>query len=170
MTLDTSILFSTPKITPWVSKLISLVTKSPVGHVAIAFYDETLEQRLVLESWWFGFRIINYNQWIKINRKLGEFVLPNYNFEAPLKELSKNIGTSYEYRTFFFAGLDSILSRMGVQLKPVQTPNTYICSESVLRLLKLAGVPDVMHLENEATDPGELYRIAKNSSEFVEIK
>lgn len=165
---NVTILFSSFK-TSFVSKLIQIITSSPVSHVAIAFYDGTLDQRLVLESWWFGFRIVNYKHWVNMNRKVGEFSLPKYNFCEALQELAKNIGTKYEYKTFLFAGLDALLVRWGIQLKPGQTPNKYICSEAALRLLKLAGVPSVMHLENEATDPGELYRIAKSSTDFVEI-
>ena len=163
-----TILFSSFKGS-FISKIIQSITSSSVSHVAIGFYDSTLDQHLVLESWWFGFRITHYDQWIKTNCKVAEFFLPKYNFNNALRELARNIGTKYEYKTFILAGLDSLLSRIGIQLKPVQTPNKYICSEAVLRLLKSANVPSVMHLENEATDPGELYRIAQCDPDFVEI-
>lgn len=168
MELDISILFSAPKVL-MMSKVISKITNSKTSHTAISFFDSSLGQRLVLEAWWFGFRVITYNHWLKVNRKIAEFKLPSYDFSFALEELASNIGSEYEYKTFFWAGLDALLSRIGVQLKPTQTPNKYICSEAVLRLLKGAEVPSVDHLENEATDPGELYNIAKNDPDFVEI-
>jgi len=166
--LDVSILFSAPKV-PMMSRVISKITNSKTSHTAISFFDSSLNQRLVLEAWWFGFRVITYEHWLKVNRKVAEFKLPSYDFSSALEELASNIGTDYEYKTFFWAGLDALLSRVGVQLKPVQTPDKYICSEAVLRLLKMAGVPAVSRLENEATDPGEIYEIAKNNPDFVEV-
>jgi hypothetical protein len=168
MELDVSILFSAPKV-PLMSEVISKVTNSRTSHTAISFFDASLGQRLVLEAWWFGFRVITYKHWLEVNRKVAEYKLPKYNFSEALGALATNIGTKYEYKTFFWAGLDALLSRVGVQLKPVQTPNKYICSEAVLRLLKDVGVPSVQHLENEATDPGELYEIAKSDPDFVEV-
>jgi hypothetical protein len=116
------------------------------------------------ESW--GFELRPWDRWIRHNTLVAEFRPSGPPLEGALQQLSRRLGTKFDYRSAVIIGLKSLIqswSRNRYTLNLNQSPWKLTCSEAVVRLLKLGGYPSMKRHDPETTSPGALLKILMES-------
>lgn len=166
-TLDVSVGFSTTnKIS---SRIIRWLTHAPCSHAWVAFYDETLEMRMVLQAEWWGFELRPWARWVKENILVAEYVSRELDLDPAVRFLSQELGGRYDFGSAFWVGLKGWVRRWfraRLTLRPSRTPRQLMCSEAVARGLAHAGFPFPTYLDLETVSPGELLITCSRSSLF----
>ncbi len=157
--------FSTTRLLS--SRIIRWATGSSCSHAFIAFDDSSLKMRMVMQAESWGFELRPWDRWIRHNTLVAEFRPVGPPLEGALQQLSKWLGTKFDYRSAFIIGLKSLVlswSRNRFTLNLNQSPWKLTCSEAVLRLLKLGAYPSMKRRDPETTSPGALLKILMEST------
>lgn len=149
------------------SRVIRWVTRGKVSHAWISFYDPTLEMRLVMQAEAWGFEVRPWERWVTENTLIAQF-RPVRNLDKSLKWIAKSLGTKYDWKSAFFAGL---WRWFGVWIRGrLNSPKKLMCAEAVLRFLRHGGVVATAHLDPEVTPPVRVLRAVETSDEFVPME
>lgn len=157
--------FSTTRLLS--SRIIRWATGSSCSHAFIAFDDSSLKMRMVMQAESWGFELRPWDRWIRHNTLVAEFRPIGPPLEGALQQLSRRLGTKFDYRSALIIGLKSLVqswSRNRYTLNLNQSPWKLTCSEAVVRLLKLGGYPSMKRRDPETTSPGALLKIIMDSS------
>ena len=134
------------------SKIIRFVTRAPCSHAWLAYYDATLQSRMVMQAEAWGFEVRPWARWIRQNILIAEF-RPTV---APLDivRLGGFLGSRYDYRAAFLVGFFRLIGRgfKGV----FKDPRKLMCSEAIIRVLSWARYRAVEGLDPETTSPGRV--------------
>jgi hypothetical protein len=142
--------FSTTK--KFMSKLIRWITRSPVSHAWIAFDDETLGMRMVMQAETWGYEIRPWNRWCKENVLVAEFSIVCPRVPESLRWIATFLGTRYDYRAAILSGIWRWVKRW-FKGRCLNDPTKLMCSEGVIRMLQDAECAAVLDLDPDATNP-----------------
>ena len=163
--------FSTTRLK--ISGLIRWITGSSCSHTFIAFDDQTLKMRMVMQAESWGYELRPWNRWQRGNVLVAEFRPAGPRLDEALRALARRLGTKFDYRSFLIIGIKSIFAswyRNRFSLSPERDPWKLTCSEAVVRFLKHGRYAAVAGLDPETTSPGELLRaIIQNPKEFKAV-
>jgi hypothetical protein len=138
-----------------ISRFIRWVTRGKVSHAWISFYDETLDQRFVMQAEAWGYEVRPWTRWRQENTWVAEYILPQTpEVRQALQRVSEYLGADYDYAAAILSGIWSWLKRwFGLWIKkPLSDPSKLMCSEGVVVFLGFArlGYDD---LNPETTAP-----------------
>lgn len=160
--------FSTTKLR--ISGLIRWITGSSCSHTFIAFDDQSLKMRMVMQAESWGYELRPWNRWQRSNILVAEFKPVGPKLDDALCKLARRLGTKFDYRSFLIIGIKSIFTswyKNRFSLSPSRDPWKLTCSEAVVRFLKYGHYATASGLDPETTGPGELLReIIQNRKEF----
>ncbi|MBN2159865.1 MAG: hypothetical protein JW807_10750 [Spirochaetes bacterium] len=155
------------------SAFIRWLTRSSCSHSFIAFNDSALGMRMVMQAEAWGFEIRPWKRWNRENILVAEFRPKSGPLEASLRNISKRLGTKYNYRSAIVIGIKSLLSlwyKNRFTLNINHSPWKLTCSEAVVRFLKKGNYKTVAELNPETTSPGRLLReIILHPEEFKKL-
>lgn len=140
----------------WLSAIIRWVTRSPCSHAWLAFDDQTMGTRLVMQAEAWGFEVRPWDRWRRENKLVAEFRPIGPVLDNSLKWIATYLGSRYDYRAAFLAGLWRWLGR-GLRGK-FNDPTKLMCSEGVVRFLQHAGYQSVADFDPEITSPARLLK------------
>jgi hypothetical protein len=151
----------------WMSGVIRWITRSPVSHAWVGFYNPTLGLDLVFQAEAWGVELRPRKRWEKENLARAEFdAIRDPEGEQLRALIEETLGAKYDWRS---AGLVGWLGGMrrwllrwirgGLRLRLSQTPSKLMCAELVVRYLQRLGF--VMTFDPEATSPLDLLRWAQ---------
>ena len=89
----------------FISGLIRWATRSSCSHAYIAFYDQTLDMRMVLQSQPWGLEVRPWNRWITENILVAEYEPVSGKLDNSLKYIGGLLGTSFDYSSAFITGI-----------------------------------------------------------------
>lgn len=146
------------------SRMIRFVTRSPCSHAWIAYWDETLQSRMVMQAEAWGFEVRPWIRWERQNTLVAEFQ-PGRPLD--IVKLATLLGTRYDYRAAFLVGLARLFGRAvkGIYKDPVKL----MCSEAVVRTLQWAHYRCAADLDPETTSPGALLACCMRGAERGEL-
>lgn len=152
-----------------VSKLIRWITRSKVSHAWIAYDDQTLGMRMVMQAEAWGFEVRPLKRWVKENKLVAEFVPVGDDLHSSFHYIAKKLGTKYDYKSALLTGLKFWVNRWFkiIKSRSFKAPNKLMCSEAVVRFLQHGGYKTVDGLDPELTSPGELLKLISKSEEFI---
>lgn len=137
------------------SRIIRFITRSIVSHTWIAFYDATLQQRMVIQAEIWGYEVRPWNRWLLENKWVAEYALPVLDTtDAALQCTASMLGCDYDFTSVFAIALRRWFKRLWK--KPWQSPRKLMCSEGVVRFLQTAGYIFAEQLHPELTTPQSL--------------
>jgi hypothetical protein len=137
-----------------ISRCIRWFTRSPCSHAWIAFDDEVLGLRVVLQAESWGYELRPWDRWRKENILVAEFIPHGPPLDKSLKWIATFLGSRYDYRAAFFAGLWRWFGRF--LRGKFNSPSKLMCSEGVVRFLQHARYEAVADLDPEITSPKRL--------------
>lgn len=152
--------FSTTRLLS--SRIIRWATRSSCSHSFIAFDDRALDMRMVMQAESWGYELRPWDRWIRHNTLVAEFRPIGPHLEDALREISRRLGTKFDYWSAFIIGLKSLFqswSRNRYTLNLNQSPWKLTCSEAVVRFLKHGKYVAVKKSDPETTSPGSLLKI-----------
>lgn len=150
-----------------ISRLIRWVTRGKVSHAWIAFYDAALGTRLVMQAEAWGYEVRPWERWLTENNLIAQF-RPVRDLDRSLKWIAKSLGSEYDWKSAFFAGL---WRWFGVWIRGrFNSPKKLMCAEAVLRFLQHGGVVAVSHLDPEVTPPIRILQAVEKSDEFIPVE
>lgn len=152
------------------SRVIRWCTRSPCSHSFIAFDDTVLRMRLVMQAKAWGFELRPQRRWLLSNVVVAEFKPIGNSLDEALISIAQSLGLKFDYMSGTLLLLRSLLGRWsqsGFSLRVKNSPGKLICSEAVIRFLKIADYRTVRDLDPELTGPGDLLReVMRNPHEF----
>ncbi len=154
------------------SRLIRWITQSPCSHSFIAFDDSALRMRLIMQAKAWGFELRPLKRWLNKNLVVAEFKPMAQPLEGALLAIAELLGTKFDYRSGIVVLLVSLFVRWTksrFSLKVNSSPSKLICSEAVIRLLKMADYKAVRDLNPEITSPGALLRVVMGNPDEFEL-
>lgn len=162
--LKVSIGFSTT--TKIRSRIIRWFTRSKVSHAWVAFYDDCLDTRVVLQAETWGYELRPWNRWKKENILIAEY-LPLKDADGGIPKLATHLGSAYDWKAVFLTGLANLVKRWW--RKKTHDPRRLMCSESVLLFLSYCNFSTGCNLDPELTSPSTLMETIDASTEFEKI-
>ncbi len=164
--MDKKIIIGVSTTRTFLAWIIRFFTKQKASHAWISYFDETLDQRMVMEASYKGYRILPFNQWKKIigkGLKIWAFVCSE-SLESGIKEISKKLGSEYDIKFMVWHALKRWFKRLWRH--PGNSPNKLACSEAVIRIIQSSGVSDAMDKDPELITPGDLLSYMESSKYF----
>lgn len=161
-----------------ISRLIRLVTRSKVSHTGFIYYDETLDNYMIMHATNLGFNITPLTYFVR-NAKIIAFYTPKSEFYnlmmlGALKHISLDLGKEYDY-TGVLGFLFAIAIRRWFHIKflnPSRDSSKMFCSEAVAKLIKHMDIG--FHKDPETTSPEDLLNMMPNDhfilSEIPKVK
>jgi hypothetical protein len=132
----TEIGFSTPKRFNPLSWLVRKMTGSKCSHAWFRYFDNDFEMYCVMEAHEFGFRIIPWALFEKLNT-IVKVVTPQHDIEVGLQRVAREyLGTSYDYMGL--VGMAFVAIGRFFKNKwnnPFKSSSTVFCSEAVARAM-----------------------------------
>lgn len=156
-----------------ISRAIRWVTRAPCSHAWVAFDDQTLGMRLVMQAEWWGYEVRPWKRWQQENKLVAEYWPVGPDLGPALRKLAVELGTKYDYSSAFWTGLKGWFKRLfkaSWSLRPSRTPHQLMCSEAVTRLLLDGGYDFAPGVDPEMVSPGDLLIKVSKSSEFRKIR
>jgi hypothetical protein len=132
----------------WISRLIRWFTNARVSHVFLVYDDPVLQQEMVLDVAFTGYRVLPFNLF-KLENDVVEMIEPRVDLSPGLRVTARWLGKPYDWRAFI------AFSRWFRSLRhqPAETPKALICTEAVVRALLAAGYPGAEGLDLKGTSP-----------------
>jgi len=155
--LNITIGFSTTN--KWISRIIRWVTRAPCSHAWIAYDDDALGQRMVLQAELWGYEVRPWHRWKRQNIWVAEFIPAGPPLDDALREIAQFIGTDYDVRSALWAGTKRWLRRLFPAIRAIRTPSSFMCSEAVVRFLRFGHSfykTVIKGLDPEGSSPGDL--------------
>ena len=151
-----------------ISKIIRWITGSKISHAWIGYYDETLGQRMVLQAEAWGYETRPWTRWIKQNKWVAEFIVPGRDkAKLALQNIATFLGVKYDYGAAFLLGFRRWFGRW-IKL-PYRNPGKLMCTEAVVKFLKIGGYPVADDLDLELTEPDVLWNKVLGDKEFIKM-
>ncbi len=117
-----------------------------------------------------GFELRPQRRWLLSNVVVAEFKPIGNSLDEALISIAQSLGLKFDYMSGTLLLLRSLLGRWsqsGFSLRVKNSPGKLICSEAVIRFLKIADYRTVRDLDPELTGPGDLLReVMRNPHEF----
>lgn len=157
-----SICFSTTDA--GISSLIRWITRSEISHCYITFRDHTLQQVMVMEADWWGFRVVPWESNVMANNRLVARFWVNAPEEKQLNALRKLtcfLGVGYDYLRLAMMTLRRVRARVE---EPFEDTKRIICSQSVMVFLNECGITNIRN--PAAWTPEDVYAYVKNNPDF----
>lgn len=147
----------------WISRLIRYWTNADASHAFILYFDPTLDQEMVLDVAFSGYRAIPRSLFEKDNKIL-YIVDPGINLNPGLRVVARWLGLKYDWRAFV------AFSRWFRSFRhhPTENPKALICSEMVIHALRISGFPGIEQLDPKGTSPKDLLDFLRTSLETKE--
>lgn len=147
------------------SKIIRWITKSPISHCWILYYDIQFKIEMVLESTTEGFRILPFKTYQKQNDNIVLFN-PKFSLTMGLIKAGEKLGTKYDFKGLF----GSIFPIIGRWFKrkwknPFYSSKELFCSEAVTEIMKDSKYPGSDKFDPSTTNPNDLYNFFKKETE-----
>jgi hypothetical protein len=152
--------FSTTRLLS--SRIVRWATRSSCSHAFIAFDDRALNMRMVMQAESWGYELRPWDRWIRHNTLVAEFRPIGHPLDDALREISRRLGTKFDYRSAFIIGLKSLFQswyRNRYTLNLNQSPWKLTCSEAVVRFLRHGKYAMVKNRNPETTSPGSLLKM-----------
>ena len=166
--LDVTVGFSTTNA--WLSRLIRWITRGKVSHAWLAYNDQTLGLRMVMQAEAWAFELRPWHRWTQENTWVAEFRILGGDQLLALQLRAKDIGLKYDYVAGLWVGIAAWFKRWlktGLSFRPSRTPKKLMCSEAIVRFLKEAQHTCAEDLDEELTSPVELYDILRASPNCI---
>lgn len=154
----TDIVFSCPRRPNLISRVISVVTKSPASHCAFSYWDNDFECEMILEADFLGFVIIPRDKWDLRNRTIA--TAEGLDIDSGLSEVARKfLGTRYDYA----GAIGTLFSIVGRLIKvrlsnPLHDARAVFCSEAAVLALQHVRFPKSDMLIAADTTPADLLR------------
>lgn len=156
------------------SRAIRFITRGRVSHAWVAFHDDTLDTKVVMQAEWWGYELRPWSRWRQENLLVAEFELqvpPEMGLRA-IRRMAQHLGEAYDKVGALWAGISGWLRRWWrahLTFRPRRTPHKLMCAEGTLVCLKAAGVEDVQGLYEETTDPETLLEVVERSAHVTRV-
>lgn len=135
----------------WVSRLIRYWTNAQVSHSFLIYRDDKLEQDMVLDVAFGGYRVLPLDQFARTNTIL-HVIEPGVDLTVGMKVVARWLGRPYDWRAFVgFSKWFRSLKR-----NPTENPKAIICTEVVVHALRISGYPGATELDPKGTSPQAL--------------
>jgi hypothetical protein len=128
--------------------------------------------RLIMQAKAWGFELRPLKRWLNKNLVVAEFKPIAHPLENALLAIAELLGTKFDFRSGIVVLVVSFFVRWTksrFSLKVNNSPSKLICSEAVIRLLKMADYRTVRDLDPETTSPGDLLRAVMGSPDEFEL-
>jgi hypothetical protein len=147
-----------------ISKIIRWFTKSRVSHTYIAFDDSNLEKRIIMEANLYGYKLMQYECWIRKNKVVAEFVCKE-DLTKSLKYMAKELGKDYD----FWSALGLVVRRwVSKRYKnPFRNSRKMHCSEAITLFLQRTEL--ALELDPKSTTPEDLLQYCLQNNNFEEV-
>lgn len=150
------------------SRIIRWVTRGRVSHAWIRYYDDTLQQYMVLQAELHGYETIPWKRWLTKNRLVAAYEpTGRLNLLPGVRFIGQYLGVDYDLKSALWCGLKRWFRKHRLRL--VSSPKSLMCSEAVCRMLQDGRVTCVSDLNPELVSPQELMNRLAKSSEFVSV-
>ena len=150
----------------FMSRLIRWVTRGKSSHAWIRYWDESLEQYMVIQAELHGYETIPWARWKTKNRLVSAYVPTSLDLMPGVRHIARLLGVDYDLRSAIWTGLKRWF---GKRLKrATSSPKKLMCSEAVCRALQFSGVACVKDLDPETVSPQDLQTALAASDEFSE--
>lgn len=151
----------------WLAWVIRWFTGQKPSHAWISYWDETNNCRVVMEAE-ARMRVVPWDWWIEADPGKRMWVYAcKVDLLPGVNEYFKLVGTRYDYKNLIWHALKRFL---GTWLRrPWRSPARVLCSELLVRIMKLCQVPSVEKLDPESTTPGDLVNFWDSSWVFEEV-
>ncbi len=135
----------------WISRLIRWWTHAQVSHTFIVYRDEQLNQDMVLDVAFSGYRVLPYDLFAAENTILYTFE-PDIDLMPGLRVVARWLGKPYDWRAFV------AFNRWfrSVKRNPTENPKAIICTEAVVHVLRISGYEGAAELDPKGTSPQAL--------------
>jgi hypothetical protein len=135
----------------WISRLIRWVTDAEVSHVFLIYNDNKLDQDMVLDVAFSGYRVLPLDLFARHNT-IVHVVEPAVDLTPGMRVVARWLGRPYDWRAFV------AFSRWFRSLRnnPTENPKAIICTEVVVHALRLSGYPGSVELDPKGTTPQAL--------------
>lgn len=149
----------------WFSRLIRWVTRGRSSHSWVRFWDESLEQYMVMQAELHGYETIPWNRWLTKNKLIAAYEpIEPLDLMPGVRFIGQYLGVDYDVRGALWTGLKRWLGKKFRH--PASSPGKLMCSEAVCRLLQHSEVLCMADLDPEVVSPQELETRLMGSPEF----
>jgi hypothetical protein len=157
-----------------ISRIIRFITRGRVSHAWIAFHDDVLDTRLVMQAEWWGFELRPWPRWARENILVAEFQLlvPAEMQLRAVRRMRDHLGEKYDKIGALWAGFTAWLKRWWrarLTIRPRRTPHKLMCAEAQLVCLKAAGIEVVADCYEETVDPQTLLERLSSSGQVTRV-
>lgn len=146
----------------WLSRLIRWFTSSEVSHAFLEYFDENVQQVMVLDVAFDGYKVVPRSLFEKDNEVV-TMLEPPVDLSPGLRIVAKWLGKRYDWRAF----ISFHRWFRNFKAHPTENPKTLICTEMVVCALKLSDYPGAQSLDTKGTSPNELLEFLKKSGSQV---
>lgn len=150
------------------SRLIRWVTRGKSSHAWMRYWDDTLEQYMVIQAEIEGYETIPWFRWKKKNRLVAAYESKELDLMPGVRRMARYLGVEYDFKSAFWAGIKRWLGKKFK--RPFHSPKKLMCSEAVCMALQFDRVPCVKGMNPELVSPQELQAAIASSQDFVEVR
>jgi len=150
-----------------VSRLIRFFTKAKVSHTFLVIRAPFLEEDLVIEAAWAGFRATTLRRFKKKNTVVA-LMKPAVPLDKGLRDALTWLGESYDFGGLF--GMAFVLLGRWLRRKvrnPLHDSRAIFCSEANTLVLQASGYPGADVLDPTETSPADLLEFMSHGSQKV---
>ena len=152
-----------------VSRLIRWVTRGKCSHAWVSFWDDTLQQYMVMQAELHGYEVVPWKRWQSKNKLVAAFApVEAVDLMPDVRFIGQYLGASYDLKSAVWSGLKRwVKSRWR---RPSKSPSSLMCSEAVCRLLQNGKFQCVAGVNPELVSPQELWDLLAKSPDFRQVK
>jgi len=144
----------------WISRLIEWGSSAKVSHAFFILKDENFNDTLIYQSDSDGPEIVTLEEFLK-DRKIVCSITPSVDISEAVKEsIKRYIGFKYDYAADLCDAVRDLGSKLGMKWDvDFHGKHAFECAALVVQTLRLVttpGYPDIMTLNPNIIQPGDL--------------
>lgn len=138
----------------WISKTIRWFTKGNISHSYIRFYDDFLDEDLVMHADWPGVLIEPAALFEATNIVIEEFEITDPRLKGSIKYNLRHLRKKYDYWNLaYWAKVITFKRWIKRKIKkPVENPTRMICVDFCLFILNRAGITNIAYNSLSTTE------------------
>jgi hypothetical protein len=149
----------------FMSRVIRFFTRGRCSHAWIRYWDDTLQQYMVMQAELHGYETIPWKRWRTKNKLVAAFEPVTLDLMSGVRFMASFLGADYDLRSALWVGLTRWLKKRWH--RPASSPGSLMCSEAVCRILQTGEIKCVRDLNPEQVSPQELLDRLAQSTDFI---
>lgn len=144
--------------------------KKSTSHSFVAYYNEDLQQVMVQEASWFGYRTTAWGKWIRGKEIVQVFTNDKKDLSESVRYMARKLGADYDYGGLFgFIWMFVVYKFIKKWINhPFRNPNKLHCSEAAARTIYHSGyLQDLEDLER--VYPDQLRERLEMEPDFIDV-